>query len=96
MEPGDLVVWDSRTPLYNVNPSEEATQPRSIALYVLHACGRSVAGRAGKQEEGARGDGFRRPLAEFRWHWRSSLQEAEWIVLLSQIQGSEEWQAVVP
>jgi hypothetical protein len=35
MEPGDLVVWDSRTPHYNVSPSETSTQPR-FAVYTCY------------------------------------------------------------
>jgi len=35
MEPGDLVVWDSRTPHYNLTPSPESTQPR-FAVYTCY------------------------------------------------------------
>lgn len=35
MEPGDLVVWDSRTPHYNVSPSPSSTQVR-LATYTCY------------------------------------------------------------
>jgi len=35
MEPGDLVIWDSRTPHYNVSPSPSSTQVR-LATYTCY------------------------------------------------------------
>ncbi|KAF4308665.1 putative phytanoyl- dioxygenase protein [Botryosphaeria dothidea] len=34
-EPGDLLLWDSRTPHYNLSPAETSTQPR-FAIYTCY------------------------------------------------------------
>lgn len=62
MEPGDLVLWDSRTPHYNVSPAETSTQPR----FATYTCYLPVANLTQEELKGKK-EAFEG--VEFTTHW---------------------------